>query len=261
MLKSACASFPTWLLNVRDLTHLMSFLSFWKFFPESLSCLLMCHLTEWEWGSWCSWTLALWARDSDPICHNAPSGFLSSRGSCQLLPPLKPTKVSEYSGQEGGGGGGEGCSGQRWASHLGWLVIFAFVFHNHCQLSFQLRLSLSFPTYTDLYSSAHLIGQENWDAEVNRLPAWAWWARELSTEWQIISLKTRFDLHPSTGMERAHPLSHGSIGCKQPYFFPQSDKPKIFLIIFICTYLILNEAEYLVLPLLATYLISDMCFA
>lgn len=72
MLKSACASFPTWLLNVRDLTHLMSFLSFWKFFPESLSCLLMCHLTEQEWGSWCAWTLALWARDSAPVCQKRP---------------------------------------------------------------------------------------------------------------------------------------------------------------------------------------------
>lgn len=72
MLKSACASFPTWLLNVRDLTHLMSFLSFWKFSPESLSCLLMCHLTEQEWGSWCTWTLALWAKDSGPFCQKHP---------------------------------------------------------------------------------------------------------------------------------------------------------------------------------------------
>lgn len=104
MLKSARASFPTWLLNVRDLTHLMSFSSLWKFFPESLPGLLICHLKEREWGSGCTWTLALWARDCDPVCQKHP--LLSSlhgapAGSCP--PPPRPTRVSEWSRQEGGG--------------------------------------------------------------------------------------------------------------------------------------------------------------
>lgn len=46
MLKSACAAFPKWFLNVRDLTHLMGFLSFWKFLCGFPPCLLMCSLAE-----------------------------------------------------------------------------------------------------------------------------------------------------------------------------------------------------------------------
>lgn len=88
MLKSACAALPTWLQNVRDLTHLMSFLSFWKFFLESLSCLLMCYAMEQEWGRWCSHSLALWARTriapvkTHPLAPCLPRGPARSQGRC-----------------------------------------------------------------------------------------------------------------------------------------------------------------------------------
>lgn len=102
MLKSACAAFPTWLLNVRDLTHLMSFLSFWKFFPESLSCLLMCHLTAREWGSRCTWTQAPLSRGLWPQLSEGSFWFPLLNGSCYLA-LLRPTTMAKYSGWEVGG--------------------------------------------------------------------------------------------------------------------------------------------------------------
>lgn len=181
MLKSACASFPTWLLNVRDLTHLMSFLSFWKFFPESLPCLLMCCLTERRGGSWCTWTWAPGAGDSDPASQKGLSGFFSLQGSCWILPG------SEYSGLEGEGGG---CRSEvAVAVRRTYCSVFALCFHEH-SLQLPSASPLALLTCTPLPSSAHLVGRETKaGTEFHRCPGQAGWAKQLSIKWPIIPLK------------------------------------------------------------------------
>lgn len=229
MLKSACASFPTWLLNVRDLTHLMSFLSFWKFFPESLSCLLMCHLTEQEWGSWCTWTLALWARESAPVCQKCPLLSPSLHAGPARSCPHRDQLASECSRQEVGGavrvrGDHDDWNGS-WSLHS--------YFYNCPLLLFSTVLTL--PTRTALYRPAHLLGRENWGMEVSRL-SWAQWAMELSRQWQVISSTRRNSLHFCT------PPPH-QLCLTEPHFtsatavlvvislltvfFPRSNKPRI----------------------------------
>ena len=171
MLKSACAAFPTWLLNVRDLTHLMSFSSFWKFFPESLPCLLMCLLTEGEWGSGCTRTLALWGQ----------------------------LKCLSNPGRKAGGG-----SSQRLSSWGDWPVMFASILlHGFLVL---LSILLTLPAKTVLSCPTHFIGRENWGTKVNRLVSWAWWARELFRWEQMSPLEASLNFcPPSTVTEPVSP--------------------------------------------------------
>lgn len=204
MLKSACASFPTWLLNVRDLTHLMSFLSFWKFFPESLSCLLMCHLTEQEWGSWCTWTLALWARESAPVCQKCPLLSPSLHAGPARSCPHRDQLASECSRQEVGG------AVQVRGDHDDWNGSRSLrsYFYNCPLLLFSTVLTL--PTRTALYRPAHLLGRENWGMEVSRLLSWAQWAMELSSDrlspapGEIVCISAH---HPPTSCVWQSPIS------------------------------------------------------
>lgn len=196
MLKSACAAFPTWLLNVRDLTHLMSFSSFWKFFPESLPCLLMCLLTEREWGSGCTRTLALWARGSVRSILGFPV-FTGAAGSFPL--DWGQLKCLSNPGRKAGGG-----SSQSLSSWGDWPVMFASILlHGFLVL---LSILLTLPAKTVLSCPTHFIGRENWGTKVNRLVSWAWWARELFRWEQMSPLEASLNFcPPSTVTEPVSP--------------------------------------------------------